>query len=51
MIYLKGLVKKMNSLLIVENITFVIASAFVVCIIAGVFQMSYLIEKMGDDKK
>lgn len=40
----------MTSLLTAENISFVIGSAFVVCIISGVFQMARTIEKMGDDK-
>lgn len=34
-----------------SNFIFVLAHAFVTCIIAGVFQMSKITEKMGDDKK
>lgn len=40
-----------TTILTVENITFIIASAFVVCIISGVFQLSRTVEKMGDDIK
>lgn len=39
------------SILTVDNLSFTIASAFVVCILAGVFQLSRTVEKMGDDIK
>lgn len=33
------------------NVTFVLAAAFFVCIMQGVFQLTKTTEKMGDDIK
>lgn len=41
----------MTTILTEENITFVLAAAFFVCILAGVFQLAKTTEKMGDDIK